>query len=165
MKNIHFLLLGFILLAAFGCKTDPPELGEPFSKIEGIADDWELIELHQVDLLTKNDDNSIDLSDMFIGGTPAKLSFSTDFSYTGSANSSKMYFPTAGTWAFDNNDYPSQLFITSGGETVTLELLAPVRERVDPYLHVRYVRPFNGCAPPEVSTTGAVAYDYKFERR
>lgn len=165
MKNTYIVIIGLMVLVLSACKTDPPEFGTPFSKIEGIADDWELIEFKQVDLLTKNDDNTVDLTDIFVGATPATLSFTTDFNYTGNANTSKVYFPTAGTWAFDNDDYPSKVFVTSGGTTYTLDLLAPVRERVDPYLHIRYVKPFANCPAPEAEAAGAVAYDYKFARR
>ena len=159
-----FALLGFLFILN-GCKEDTPEFGTPFSKLEGIADEWELIELKQADLLTKSNSKSIDLTSLYIGNTPATLNFSTDNSFTGDAGSSKLFFPTSGSWSFDDDLYPSKVIITSEGQTYSLNLLAPVRESVDPYLHVQYVRPFDGCAPAEPSTEGAVAYEYKFARK
>ncbi len=164
MKRYLLFLLGFLFIIN-SCKEETPEFGEPFSKPAGIADEWELIELKQADLLTKSNSKLIDLTSLYIGDTPARLSFSTDNSFTGDAGTSKLFFPTSGSWAFDDDLYPSNVIITSEGQTYSLNLLAPVRENVDLYLHVQYVRPFDGCGPAEPSTEGAVAYEYKFARK
>ncbi len=170
MKSIYTIILGLFLTSLIlGCKTENPDFGEPFSKVEGIADEWELIEMYHsgIDVLTSNNTitNTIQLPASYIGTVPATLNFTNEFSYTGSSNDSKLLFPTSGTWAFDDNEFPSKLFLTSGGETLELKLLAPVRENVDPYLHFIYVRPFAGCRPSDAVSTGTVGYEYKFARK
>ncbi len=166
MKNIVILILCIMTISIWSCKTDNPDFGEPFSKIEGIADDWELVQLKVTDMVTKNSNNSVDVSAFSIGGTPATLTFSTDFTFTGNAGTSKMYIPINGSWAFDNNDYPTQLILTANATSYTLDLLAPVRERVDQYLHFNFVKPYTlECVPADAETSGNIAYEYKFIRR
>lgn len=171
MKSVYIIILSLIISTAFlSCSNnDNPDFGEPFSKVEGISDEWELIEMFHsgIDATSTSNaiSNTIQLPDAYIGDVPATLNFTTGFDYTGTANSSKVLFPTNGTWAFDDNDYPSKLFLTSGGETLELQLLAPVREKVDPYLHFLYIRPFGDCTPSDAVSRGTVGYEYKFARK
>lgn len=171
MKSLYIILVSLVISIAFlSCGNESnPEFGTPFSKVEGIADEWELIEMYHsgIDLTTSNNTitNTIQLSNAYLGTVPSTLNFTTEYNYTGSANDSKVLFPIGGTWAFDDEDYPSKLFLTSGGETVELQLLAPVREKVDPYLHFLYIRPFGDCAPNDAVSTGTVGYEYKFARK
>lgn len=169
MKQAYILFFSLIVSATFfGCQTETPELGTPFSKIEGISDEWELIEMYHSGIDIGTNDAltyTVQLPDAYVSDVPATLNFTNNFSFTGTANSSKVFFPTNGTWAFDDNDYPSKLFLTSGGETVELKLLAPVRENVDPYLHFLYIRPFGDCKPDGAVSSGTVGYEYKFARK
>ena len=167
MKRFSILImtLAAVALIANSCKKSSPDFGTPFSKTEGIADDWELVELKQTDLLTKSDDKTVDLTQLFIGGNPAALNFTSDGSFSGEKGSSRLYFPASGSWAFDDDLYPSKLVVTSNGQEYILDLLSPVRENIDPYLHVQYVRPFEDCVPAGAETLGAIAYEYKFARR
>ena len=169
MKRLHIILVSFAISTVFfGCKTETPEFGTPFSKIEGISDDWELVEMYHsgIEIATNNSiSNTVQLPASYIGDIPATLNFTKEFTYSGNANSSKMLFPTNGTWAFDDNDYPSKLYLTSGGETIELQLLAPIREVVDNYLHFLYIRPFGDCKPNGAVSTGSVGYEYKFVRK
>jgi len=171
MKSIHIILLGFFVILAFSsCRNEPStDFGEPFSKIEGIADEWELVEMFHsgIDVATSSNviTNTIQLPQSYIGDVPATLNFTTDFTYSGTENGSKILFPTSGSWAFDDNDYPSKVFLTSGGETIELQLLAPVREKVDEFLHFLYIRPFGDCAPADAASRGTVGYEYKFARK
>jgi len=167
MKRFSILImtLSAVVLIANSCKKSSPDFGTPFSKIEGIADNWELVELKQTDLLTKSDDKTVDLTQLFIGSNPASLNFTSSGSFSGEKGSSRLYFPANGDWAFDDDLYPSKIVITSNGQDYTLDLLSPVRENIDPFLHVQYVRPFDQCTPPDATTVGAIAYEYKFARR
>lgn len=169
MKQAYILFFSVIISATFlGCNTETPELGTPFSSIEGISDEWELVEMYHSGIDITTDDiltNTVRLPATYVGNVPTTLNFTNDFNFTGNANSSKVFFPTSGQWAFDDDDYPSKLFITSGGETIELKLLAPVRENVDQFLHFLYIRPFGDCSPSDAVSTGTVGYEYKFARR
>lgn len=163
----YIILLFTISVVVYSCKTDTPEIGEPFSKIEGLSDDWELIQLKHTDILSKVDENFVDLSASFIGVTPMRMSFKNDFTFSIAPGSSFNKFPmTNGTWAFDDNDFPTQVRLTGNGETIELQLLEPVREKVDPFFHFEWLRKYQeDCKPLEADTEGQLSYTYKFERR
>ena len=163
----YVIILLTVSLLISSCKTSTPEIGEPFSKIEGLSDDWELIQLKHTDKLSKADENFVDLSAAFIGATPMQMSFSNDFTFSVSSGSSFNKFPmTSGTWAFDDNDFPTKVLISGNGETVELQLLEPVREKVDLFFHFEWLRKYQeGCEPLEADTEGQLSYTYKFERR
>ncbi len=171
MKRLYILFIVFGFALAFSaCESElDGDLGpgDPFSKLEGISDDWRLIQMGHADIedASGNVGESITLPDVFIGGTPATLNFTKEGTFSGSAGSSKILFPISGTWAFDDDDYPAKVFLTSGGETVQLDLLAPIRERVDNFLHFMYVRPYGDCSPNGAGARGTVGYEYKFERQ
>lgn len=169
MKNYQILIISILSLSVLflGCKTDTPEIGEPFSKIKGLSDDWELIQLKHTDVLSKSDENFVDLSAKFIGNTPMRMSFSNDFTFSITPGTSFNKFPMAnGTWAFDDNDFPTKVMLSGDGETVELQLLEPVRERVDLFFHFEWLRKYQtDCVPLEPDTEGQLSYTYKFERR
>lgn len=167
MKNIFtkiVLLFVAISVIIFSCTDDdiPPQ-GEPFSQVIGIQDDWTLVSVKQVDELTGSADNTIDVTSMLVGSSPATITF-TASDYTADAGSSKIFFPMNGQWAFDDNQYPTKITLSSGGEQAVLTMNAPVRENVDQTLNFKFTRSIGNCTTLEDGKTGAVGYIYEFKR-
>lgn len=167
MKNKILKIVLFLPLCLFfACEQmNEPELGVPFSKVEGINDQWILESIVQVDLLTSASQNSVDVTRIMLGDDPAEIEFSSaDFTFDLDAKSSKIFLPESGSWSFDNNDFPSLINMESQGQSTSLSLLAPVRAEVDEYLYFQYTRPIGDCAVLEEGE-GAVAYKYRFKRK
>jgi len=166
MKNIFskiVLLIISVIVVVFSCADDDiPPIGTAFSQVSGIQDDWTLVAVKQVDELTGSEDNTIDVSSVIIGNTPATITFNAT-EYNSNTGSSKILFPSSGRWSFDNNEFPSQINVESGGNQISLIMQAPVRENVDEKLSFKFVRPFGTCAGVE-DKVGAVGYIYEFQR-
>lgn len=167
MKNIHFIniliIVAFTLMIS-GCKEDIKPIGDPLSHVNGLADTWRLLSVNQVDELNDKSDNFIDVSQIIMGSVPAEFTFNADKSFSLDPGTMRNFLPTSGTWAFDDDRFPSKLTLThSGGETI-LDMLSPVRELVDPRLEIKYIRPINNCADID-GKRGAVSYEYYFERK
>ncbi len=165
---IHKISFSLLVLAfAFNACTpeEIPPIGEPFSQVRGINGNWKLVEVIQVDELKAGSGNRLDVSEILIGAQPAMINFSSsDFKFTVTPGSSKVYFPLNGNWAFDDNDFPTVINLTVNNDVFPLQMFSPVREFVDKSLRVKYIRPF--CPGVSVSgKTGAVSYIYTFERQ
>lgn len=155
-KTSYSLLLLAALLIWAGCKEPVYEFGEVPSKLEGINDSWELVEVVQVDKLTLSVDSTLEVTSMFLGGSPVKMTFnSTDFTYTLEAGSGPDFLGGSGSWSFDDNDFPSEIRLTTGGEVINLRMLRTVRPN-DPTLEFQIGR---GCGD-----SYSVGYNYKFVR-
>lgn len=164
--NKSALLLLCLGLCLSACQPDDiPPIGEPLSQVRGINGKWRLTNVVQVDELKTGSGNRLDVSDVLLGAQPAVIEFnSNDFKFEVTPGSSKIYFPISGTWAFDDNDFPTVINLTVHNAAYPLQMFSPVREFVDNTMRVKYIRPF--C--PGVSVdgkTGAVSYIYTFERQ
>lgn len=160
MKKIHtvalLLMMGSISLHS--CKKDRLELEAPSSKLEGINATWKLKEVIQVDEADALFPE-MEVSEAFIGEDGLEITFnSSDFSYAVNAGESPNYFGTTGTWAFDDNEFPTLISITHDGKTENLNLLRTVRT-VDKTLEFRYYRQ---CAE---AGKNVVSYKMVFERK
>lgn len=113
MKRI-FILSAVIVLALSACKPEiKGELGEPANKLEGMSGTWEIVSFIQQD-----PNNPIreerDLSEFYVvdGQTPYRLTFNKDsMTYSVAPGPGKNYFGTGGKWRFDNNEFPTFLFL------------------------------------------------------
>lgn len=160
--NILLVLLALLFLIS-SCKEDSKPIGDPLSQINGIVDTWRLNNVNQVDELNDKSNNFIDVSTIMMGSDAAEITFNADKSFTLNPGTIRNFFPIDGSWAFDDDDYPSQIILTdTNGETI-LDMLSPVRENVDNRLEVKYIRPINDCADLE-GKRGAISYEYYFER-
>lgn len=160
-------LMPFLALLALlpACQKDNiPPLGTPYSQVEGINDDWKLVGILQVDELTGGTLRQLDVSSLLLGGNPATATFSSgDRTFSATPNDSRIYLPSSGTWAFDDDTYPTKLILTDGNGNVSeLPLQRPARERVDQNLVVKFTRPIGDCA--DIEKPGAVSYIYTFTR-
>ena len=156
LKFVVFTLLAFVLIWSACDDQEIKPIGEPYSQVSGIQDSWKLVEVIQVDELTKSRNTELDVSAFYVGSNPAIITFSSS-NYQTESGSSRVYFPENGAWQFDNPEFPEKIVLDNG----IFEMLAPVRETVDHTLHVKYTRPAADCLPDGVE---AVSYVYKFER-
>lgn len=159
MKNIYirFLLILIPGLLFGSCEEQTYEFGEPFSKLQGINGTFVLSAVSQIDERTTALDNSLDISDFFIGVTPAVISFnSTDFTYTLNSGTSPNFLgENSGSWRFDDNEFPTEIQLGSGNPT-SLLLNRTIRE-IDNTLEFQVSRFCSG--------TAGVSYRYIFTRQ
>ena len=148
-------LFSLILISFFSCKEDELSIGPPSSKMEGIHDNFRLIEVIQVDELSSNKDEW-DVSEVYIGNPVAEIAFDTlSFTYEFNPGSALNYIGTDGSWTFDDNQFPTKIIIDTGGYLMDLPLLRTIRA-VDNHLMFQVSRNCSG--------NNNISYKYKFER-
>lgn len=158
MKYIISTFLAIVLLIlAAGCEETTYEFGEPFSKLEGINGSFELTSVIQADERSTALDNTLDISEFFIGAEPAVLTFNgSDFSYTLSPGTAPNFLgDTIGSWKFDDNEYPTEIQLGTT-DPVLLEMNRTIRT-IDNTLEFRITRFCSGEA--------GVSYNYVFTRQ
>ena len=159
MKFLKIILSALILAATISsCKEDRPTLQPPGSKLEGINATFELYEVSQVDELTLSFNKERDVTAAFLGTNPGTITFdSENFTYSVEANDSPNYLGTEGTWAFDDNEFPTMITLnTSDGRTLELPMLATIRPQ-DQHLKFMLTKSCNG----ETN----LSYKYNFKRQ
>lgn len=122
MKKLLYIA---IIASLAACKPElKGELGEPFSKVEGINGDWQLVSFSQ-----RDENNPIkeirDLSEYYIvpGEDATRIHFnSTDFTYQVEPGPGRNFFGISGTWSFDNNTAPSFLYLEQENDTLEIKL-------------------------------------------
>ncbi|MEM0998116.1 MAG: hypothetical protein AAGN35_13595 [Bacteroidota bacterium] len=147
-----FLLTLTTGLVLVGCEPDPVTLDPAPSKLDGINDTFSLVEVKQVDNngigLTE-----LDVSGLFIGTTPAVIAFnSANGTWSYNTGSSLDFLGGSGSWAFDNDEYPTKIAMNNGTDNYDLTLVRTIRP-AEQFLEVELTRP---C--------GATGYRYKFAR-
>lgn len=153
MKKIILLIACFSTLIA--CKKDRAELKPAASKFIGIQDDWQLSKVIQFDEITQRE---LDVSLVYIGATPMKVSFNataTDTIYSVVSGTSANYLGTNGKWKFDDYEYPTKVILNYDGNDHYLPLLRTIREG-DPTLELKYTKVCHG--------RNVVSYKYIFTR-
>lgn len=167
MKNLRniILLMAMAILWA-GCQPDePPPIGEPLSKLEGINDKFNLVKVVQVDERTRVPSNKfLDITEDFLGSSAISIEFNSGtFAYTYTPGDAPDYIGGSGTWRFANakypdesNEYPEQVVLTNGSGEVVLQLLKPIRP-VDQLLEVKLGKSCDNAA--------SVGYIFTFERQ
>lgn len=126
--SIILTLVLAVLVGLAGCKKEEYVLDPAPSKLEGINGTFSLAKVMQVDQLTFDVNNSLDVSSVFVGETPARITFDSDAgTFTYDAGSTIDFIGSSGTWAFDNNDYPTQISMNNGVDTYDVTLLRTIR--------------------------------------
>lgn len=165
IKGLMLAIVGIAFIVACKPRTEG-ELGEPFSKIEGISGTWELARFIQKDLNNPIKEER-DLSQFYIKEniTPLRLTFDgNDLTYSIAIETGRNYFGEGGTWAFDDNDYPSFIFLTTtidGVETVLEFELGSMVRSFDNTLLIELGRGCNLGTADEIPT---VIYRFEFTR-
>jgi hypothetical protein len=153
-KSWPLIITLLTLFAA--CKPEEIILDPPPSKLEGINGTFTLVEALQVDPFVIGGDNDLDVTQVFTTDGVPTLSFnSTNFTYTFNPGGGPDYLGGTGTWAFDNNDYPTLIAMNNGSAQLDLKLLHTIRPQ-DEHLEVQYERACGG--------TTSVIYQFKFAR-
>ncbi len=164
MKRYLILIILAFAFIMQTCTKKEPLIGEAFSHVKGISDTWLLTNVKQTDEIAES--AALDVSDVMLGTDPSKIVFNeADRTYTLTSGTSIQYIPSSGTWAFDDDNYPTNVILTSGGNTYTLNLQKPVREKVDDILEFKYIRPIGDCVVLDKNKVGAVGYIYTYERK
>lgn len=168
MKTLQFTQKSIIALLAFAlllpaCKEKiEGEIGEPYDKVAGMNGTWELTNFIQKDLNNPVKEER-DLSSFYIQGgiTPLQLTFdSNDRSYDVALELGKNYFGTGGTWAFDDDLYPSIVILFDETDTLQFDLGRMVRT-FDNTLSIELPR---GCGLGTADATETVVYKFEFTR-
>ncbi len=162
MKNHIYSILA-ITVALSSCKPElEGELGDPSDKVAGLNGNWEVSSFEQQD-----PNNPIreerDLTEFYVvpGETPTRLNFNRDDkTYTVQAGPGKNYFGTGGTWAFDNDKFPTYLFLYNSTDTIETLLGSVVTER-DNLLEIELE---NSCTDAEGVKTISAIYRFTFNR-
>lgn len=146
-----------LVMGVAGCEEKSRiEIGEPFSKLEGINDSFTLIQVVQVDERSQSLSNTMDISHIFIKNDPPKITFnSNDKTFTLEPGDSPNYLINNGSWSFDDDDFPTALFLSGNGEMIDLDLERTIRT-IDNTLEFKFTRTCSGSA--------SVGYIYIFER-
>ncbi len=142
-KLIYTMALALLVIGFQGCKPEPKVLGPKVSQLDGIAGNWVLSKVDQIDVNVQlafvESDTLLDVSDVILDasvGAPMEINFDkgkSTFSVTSGTGSDMINF-SAGTWNFDNNEYPSYLIFDKGLSTEkNFKMIHPVRPQ-DPYL-------------------------------
>ena len=158
------LLIAVVLVLTACEPVEYGELGVPFSKIDGIEGTWVATEVIQVDetaLAQGGLYTEMDLTDVF-NFSNYTITFNTNsgqpFTFTVSPGGAPNFIDTEGTWAFDDNQYPTEVYFTlpdSSNYTSEMRLIAPPREQ-NP-LRIKFQRYSGGKL--------IVSYRYTFEKQ
>src|SRR5690554_3623517 len=140
-KLLSFLCFTTLLFALVGCKDDEAEIGTPFSKSEGLtAKEWVISEVFLVDESNpaKPERN---ISPFYTSGQNLLgISFNADGTFQVAPGDGLNFFPSEGTWSFDNNEAPKQIVLVSiDGETTVAPLGGPTRIS-DQQLKINFVK-------------------------
>lgn len=158
-QKLHIPLLFSLalVLLVLGCKPERATLGPPSSKLEGINDSFVLEKVIQVDMADALAPE-LDITDAYLGANPMVITFnSTDFTWNITENDSPNFMGASGSWAFDDNEYPTLINLTDGSSGITqvLPLDATIRE-TDNLLKFTFSK---GCG-----SDITVGYKYEFRR-
>ena len=135
MKRSFYILSAilFLLMASLSqCKKKTYTLDPPSSKVEGLNGDWELYSVIQVDEKSLSKDER-DLSEFYIGDGSAEL-MNVSFSSSNKTfeivlgEIGRNFLPSSGTWSFDDDNFPSYIYLEAdNGEVTSLKLQSTTR--------------------------------------
>lgn len=162
MKKIS-TYIAVICLAFASCKPETKgSLGDPADKVEGLNGTWEISGFVQQD-----PNNPIreerDLSEFYLvdGETPTRITFNkADRSYEVLAGPGKNYFGTSGTWGFDNDAFPTYLYLYGAADTIQT-LLGSIVTSSDNKLSIELE---NYCEDATGARTVTAVYKFNFNR-
>ncbi len=167
MKKIIFPIVALALatIGFQGCKPEPKgELGTPFDLVEGMNGTWYVSKFSQVDLNNPLQEER-DLSQFF--AVPnieerMKITFNTsDRTFFVTPGAGKNYLLNSGTWGFDDDSAPGELFLYGAEDTLKVTMSRMIRS-FDNTLGIDLL-------PRSCNTGGSVIntviYKYEFTRQ
>lgn len=165
MKRSLYISLAIAIVASAGCRPDVGgELGDGWDHVKGITGTWQLAEFYQQDLNSPINEER-DLSHMYLADGIAPLELNFDESprdYTSAIAMGKNFFGDGGSWSFDDDLYPSFLYLETAVDTLSFDLGRMVREIDDQML----LEVSGGCVNQwGITTQETVTYKFVFERQ
>jgi Domain of unknown function (DUF5004) len=165
MNNLF--LKGIFLLSILtifnACKPEPvyvlDPLGDPLAGINGKWQFTKVIQYDELRLQKALPISPIDVTTYFTStATPTSITFkSSDKTYTVAANNSLNYLGTAGTFTFNDPNYPTKLTLTtSAGKVLDLDLSHAIRPNYNVF-NAKMIRKINGKFAP--------SYTYSLKRQ
>jgi hypothetical protein len=152
----YWMLLLLLTATVAGCKPEEIVLDPPPSKLDGINGTFTLAEVVQIDPFVIGGGNSLDVTSVYTSGAAPSITFvASDHTFTFDPGDGPDYLGSAGTWAFDNDDYPTLISMDNGTATYDLPLLHTIRPQ-DEFLQFEFARSCGG--------TVTVKYQFKFAR-
>ena len=149
------------LVAVFGftgCDSDDiPPIGDAGSKLDGINATWDLVQVNVTDE-TSFPVATRDFTNFYTSAsnTPQITFNSADFSYSTAFSGKRNFFGSGGTWAFDDNDYPTMITLNStDAGTIVVPLTNTIRP-TDSRLKIEVQKTCNGSVTSK--------YLFEFER-
>lgn len=163
MKKIFIITAAlFTAIAWQGCQEDDLEIGDPASSIEGLTKSpWRLTDAYLVDEGSPSRDEKSVAQFFTATQNRLQLFFNDDGTFNVLPGEGLNPFPLAGTWAFDLNEAPSKILLTSDGVTTEAPLGAPVRP-VDRELQINFIKRYCTVDGEEKPALG---YRFVFERQ
>jgi len=161
LYSLFFLVI--VLASLQGCEEDEPEIGEPFSKVEGLtATDWIISEVYLVD--ETNPAKPERNISSFYTSTDNLLfvSFSTDGTFNVTPGDGLNFFPDAGTWSFDDDNAPTEIILVSTDGVTTVAPLGGPTRISDQQLKINFVK--RSC-PDGAEEKAALGYRLVFNRQ
>lgn len=165
ISNFTFFVLFATFATIVGCKEERDlQLGEPFSKLDGISATWKLVQITQTDgLATDPTKRQLVLPEDFLGDTPMTITFNSALgAYTAQSGTTILNLVgESGTWAFDDDNYPTAIAFDGSWWS----LLTPTRT-VDNVLKIatdHYCTITDDSGAPIAAPT--IGYIYTFERQ
>ena len=128
MKRIIAILFLFLLI--FSCQQDEiPAIGEKTDYISMLSGTWNMVKFVQIDADAEAKGfpayaTEKDLTDVFPGHsyTGFSITFNADGTFSTSKGASFMQMLASGTWAVDDEEYPSAIILTNGTVTQNVSL-------------------------------------------
>lgn len=144
------------------CREDQPEIGDPWSHIEGITGTaWILSEVELIDEGNPSRPRR-SISRFFTEGEDQMtLNFTPDGHFVSVPGDGGQVLPLDGTWNFDLDEAPRRVIFSSEDETITANLGSPVRI-IDPELRLELVK--KTCVV-DGEVRAALGYRFTFVRQ
>lgn len=165
MKRTVYITLIIAIVAGSGCRPEVGgELGDGWDHVKGITGTWQIKEFVQQDLNSPVKEER-DLTQMYVadGVTPLQLTFGqSPRDYSAEIEIGKNFFGDAGSWSYDDDIYPSFLYLETATDTLTFNMGRMVRE-IDNEMQLEI---WGGCRNEwDIITTETVIYKFVFERQ
>lgn len=162
LRKLGFLFL--VILVIGGCREiRDAELGEPFSKVEGlVATPWELTAISIVDGADPAR-STRDFGEFYLNGDSVlTLEFFEDRTYIAQQGEGLPIIPDGGTWSFDDINYPTKIILNEGADQLELQLEGPTR-KIDTQLLVRYDK-YSCVLEEDEPEVPVLSYEMDFQR-
>ncbi len=162
-KYKYFIILSLLVIGLTGCKDDEAEIGEPYSKIEGLtATDWIVEEVYLVDESNPAKPEKSVTEYYTSGDTRMEMDFKTDGTFTVTSGDGLNFFPPSGTWSFDYDAAPTKIILISDEGVVTDAPLAGPTRITDAQLKIQIVHSY---CQVEGESKGVLGYRIVFNRK